>query len=153
MSMSTTLRTASFTFLVFSAAVARADDRAAATESGKAAAHAALSEAAELPAEPPKLPALAADGARKAQADTTFAKKGEATRRAHSQAAQHVADDARSAHIDAADRAAQGSVAAAARSANADDRAAAGQARAQAARANAAGHLPGATHPVPGAHP
>jgi hypothetical protein len=107
---------------------------------GKAAAHAALSDGADVPAHPPQLPESAADRARDALANTAFGKTGQAQRRARTEARERAAADARSAHADAANQAAQGSLAAAARGANADGRAAAAQARASAAKENAAAH-------------
>jgi hypothetical protein len=141
--------------LALSARVARADgDQHAPSQPGKAAAHAALSDGADVPATPPELPQHASDQARRALANAAFGKKGEAARKAHAQADQHGADAAIAAHADAADRAAQGSVAAAARSANADSRTAAAQARASAAKANGSGHPNGTTpNPLTGTRP
>jgi hypothetical protein len=114
-----------------------------ASQPGKAAAHAALNDQADIPATPPQLPLQASDRARDTLANTAFGKKGRAAAQTHSEAEHRANTDARDAHADAADRAAQGSVAAAARSANADSRAAAGQARANSAKAAGGGHRPG----------
>jgi hypothetical protein len=145
-----TWRIAVFAGLMFAPIAARADEPANDGRSGKAAAHAALSDGADLPATPPQLPAQASDQAHQALANTAFGKKGQATSRAHAQAQPHAVDDAGAAHANVANRAAQGSVAAAARGANADGRAAAGQARATTAKANAAGHT---TRPITGGRP
>jgi hypothetical protein len=114
------------------------------SQSGKAAAHAALAEQADLPTTAPQLPLQASDQAREALANTAFGKKGQAAAQAHSEAERHANRDALDAHAASADRAAQGSAAAAARGANADARAAAGQARANSAKA-AAGHRSGSS--------
>jgi hypothetical protein len=124
-------------------AVAAADD-AKVPQPGKAAAHAALADHADLPAAAPQLPLQASDRARDALGNTAFGKKGRAESQARSEAERRANANAVDAHADAADRAAQGSVAAAARSATADARAAAGQARANSTKAAAAGHRPGA---------
>lgn len=112
----------------------------AAPGSGKSAAHAALADAADLPATPPRLPLQAADEARSAQSGRAFGGRGDAARRAHEQAEVHAADQANAARTEAASRAAQVSAAAAIGNANADARAAAGQARAATAKANGAAH-------------
>src|SRR5262245_51733372 len=135
MSFKRTAGVALFTLLATAAAARGEEDLPSAAQPGKAAAHAALEQGAALPATAPQLPLHASEQARRALADTAFGKKGDAMRRAHSQAEDHANDDARSAHVDAANRAAQGAAAAAARNANADSRAAAGQARATAAKA------------------
>jgi hypothetical protein len=116
---------------------ARAADEAGKMGPGKAAAHAALREGADVPPTPPKLPELPTTKARSASSATTAGKEAASTDKARAQAQKHAADDSRAAHIDEANRAAQGSVAAAAGNANADAHAAAGQARAAAARAAA----------------
>jgi hypothetical protein len=115
---------------------------------GKAAAHAALDEKAELPTVPPQLPDQAAQATEKARAapgKNAFGAKGDAVRRAHGQGQRQAAEDAKAARVDAADRAAQGSASSAAKNANADSHAAAGQARAAAAKAKA--HPPHPVHP------
>jgi hypothetical protein len=120
---------------------------------GRAAAHAALSDGADLPARPPQLPLQASDRARQTLANTAFGDKGAAAvSAAHAEAQSHAGADALDAHLDAASRAAQGSVAAAARNANADARMAAGQTRATSAKASAASRRIGGT-PPPGGHP
>jgi len=114
---------------------------------GKAAAHAALDEKAELPVTPPQFPDQASDKARAALGKTAFGAKREAARQARGHGQQQAGEDTKGARLDAADRAAQGAVASAVRNANADSHAAAGQARAAAAKA---AHAP---HPVPPVHP
>ncbi len=103
----------------------------------KAAAEAALAAKAEIPATPPTLPDQASANAKTVLENTAFGKKGDAERAAHSQAGQHVGDDAVDGRTEAATRSAQGAAASAARAANADVHAAAGQDRAAAARAAA----------------
>jgi hypothetical protein len=129
--------------------VARAAPAASHPTSGKAAAHAALSDAAVLPAQPPALPTQASETARNALSGTAFGQKGAASSAADAeeQAARHAHDALLDAHADAASHAAQGSVAAAARTANTDVRAAANQAQSNSAKANAAGHKGTTTHP------
>jgi hypothetical protein len=129
---------------------ARADDPPA-SHPGRDAAHAALLDGADVPSSPPALPAVASEQARKTLSDTAFGKKGDAERRAHARARKHADDDAAETRAEAANRAAQGAIAAAARSANADSRNAAGQTRASAAKASAAGHR--TTPPVTGGAP
>lgn len=119
---------------------AAAGSNGAETHPGRAAAHAALSSTAGLPATPPSLPTLATGSPRETLEGTAFGKKGEAERDEHAQAAKHANDAASDARSDTALRAAQGAVAAAAKNANAESHAAAGQARANAAKANAAAH-------------
>jgi len=131
--------------LAFGAPAHAAEKTADATKPGKAAAHEALAEKADLPATPPELPRATAGPPNRSASGAADEKKGEAAKRAHAHAEARAADDARSAHLEAANRAAQASVAAAARSANADSHAAAGQARAAAAKANAREH--GQGHP------
>jgi hypothetical protein len=118
-------------FTLWTAGSARAAD----DTKGKAAAHAALEEKADVPATPPHLPDAASDRARAAVGGGGAGTRGEAARKAHAQGQRNAGDDDRAAHADAANRAAEGSVAAAAKNANADSHAAAGQARAAAARA------------------
>jgi len=140
MSWSAILCAATLAAATLGTAPAWAADEAGKMGPGKAAAHAALREGADVPPIPPKLPELPAPKARNAASTTTAGKEAETTGKARAQAQKHAADDSRAAHIDEANRAAQGSVAAAAGNANADAHAAAGQARAAAARANAAAH-------------
>lgn len=148
MNLETASRVIAFVFVAGGSGFASAADTNR-SQSGKAAAHAALDEQAELPAMPPQLPAQASDRARDALTNTAFGKKGAATAQAHSEAERRANKDASDAHAAAADRAAQGSAAAAARNANADARAAAGQARATSAKAAGAGHHPGALGAAP----
>jgi hypothetical protein len=117
------------------------------TAPGKAAAHAALSDGAALPAAPPTLPAQASGSARNALSQKAFGKQGSesSAAEAQDQAARHAHDALLDAHVDAASHAAQGAVAAAARGANAEVRAAATQTQSNSAKANAAGHR--GTHP------
>jgi hypothetical protein len=144
MSWSAGLWAATLAVLTLGMAPARAADETGKMGNGKAAAHAALREAADVPATPPQLPELPPPAkARNAAPTTTAGKNADTAGKAHAQAQKHAADDSRAAHIEEANRAAQGSVAAAAGSANADAHAAAGQARAAAARANAAAHARG----------
>jgi hypothetical protein len=119
---------------------ARGDEGGAATEGGKATAHAALEEGADLPAAPPWLPTQASEQPRAGIDERTMGGKREATRKALARAAERAVDDGRSAHLEAASRAALASVAAAARSTSADSRAAAGQARTAIVKASARGH-------------
>jgi hypothetical protein len=77
--------------------------------------------------------------ARAAIGDRALGGKDEAARKARARADESAVDDGRSAHLDAANRAAQASVVAAARSISADSRAAATQARAADAKASARG--------------
>lgn len=130
---------------------------------GKAAAHAALEEKAGIPVAPPQLPdqasdqaraAVGATGANGAIGKTASSSKGDAAaHRAQDHGRRQLDEDAKTAHVDATDRAAQGAVASAVRNANADSHAAAGQARAAAAKARAAQHEPAMVHPVPGPRP
>jgi len=117
----------------------------------KAAAHASLSDRADVPDEPPRLPDRAAQPPVKVVPDAASRKKGDAIERARDQARQAASDAARAARADVANRSAQGAAASAAKSANADDHAAAGQARARAARAGKPDH-PGMPD-VPGQGP
>jgi hypothetical protein len=148
MRINTASRVIAFVFVAGVSRFAAADDTNGA-QSGKAAAHAALADQADLPATAPELPLQASDRARDALADTAFGKKGRATSEVRSEAEHHANIDARDAHAAAADRAAQGAAAAAARSANADARAAAGQARANAAKAGAASRRSGFSAAAP----
>ncbi len=122
-------------------------DGAASPAAGKAAAHAALRDGADVPSTPPRLPQSASNHAREAQANPVASKRAEATGRVRAEAQVHVSDQARAARADAANRAAEASVAAAARSASADVGAAAGQARASAAKANGLAHRGTTGHP------
>jgi len=142
MKVSTASCVIAFMFVAGSSGLAAATDTNG-SQSGKAAAHAALADQADLPATAPQLPVQASDRAHDALANTAFGKKGQAASQAHSEAERHANRAALDAHAAAADRAAQGSAAAAARSANADARAAAGQARANSAKAAAAGRRSG----------
>jgi hypothetical protein len=122
-------------------------DGAASPGAGKAAAHAALRDRADVPSTPPRLPQSASDHAREALANPAVGKKAEAAGRVRAEAQLHISDEARAARADAANRAAEASVAAAAHNANADAAAAAGQARASAAKANGAAHRGTTGHP------
>jgi hypothetical protein len=125
---------------------AASDQGAAHVHSAKAAAHASLTERADVPDHPPKLPDGLPEAAQRALPDAALRKKGDAVRRAKDEAQRGADDAAHAARADVANKSAQGSAASAARSGNADERAAAGQARARAARA-AAGNP---DHPGPG---
>jgi hypothetical protein len=140
MRISTAGRVIAFLLVAVGPGLARAAavEAAGRSPTGKAVAHAALADQADIPATPPQLPLEASDRARDALGNAAFGKKGEAASQAHGEADRHANRDAIDAHATAADRAAQVSAAAAARSANADARAAAGQARVNAAKA--AGH-------------
>jgi hypothetical protein len=135
--------------LLAASGTARGDDSgAAATGSGKAAAHAALEEAADIPAAPPRLPAQACDRARAEIGQRAFTGKGDAARKARDHAEERAIDDGRAAHLDAANRAAQASVAAAVKGTSADSRAAAEKARTADAKASARGRgSSGEAHP------
>jgi hypothetical protein len=118
--------------------MARADDRATKSGAGRAAAHTALDEGAGLPSSPPQLPELGSGRGREAQVPIPAGKKAEAGGKARAEAHGRAAADARAAHLEAATRAADESVAAAAHGAMGEERSAAGQARAAAAHAAAA---------------
>jgi hypothetical protein len=126
----------------------RAEDIQARSGPGRTAAHAALSDGADLPAYPPTLPELASETARHATEKTALGKRGESLREAQAQAAQRAVDGGRAARDEAVNRAAQTAIAGAVRSATADAHAAAGQARVTSARARASGRPP-----HPGARP
>jgi hypothetical protein len=123
-------------------AVRAAEDSGGAPRPGRAAAHAALTDGADLPATPPSLPELLPDGARRTPDPATLGKKAEAAREAQNQADQHANDGAREAREDAANRAAQSSIVGVVRGAAADARAAAAQARTNSAKARASTHPP-----------
>jgi hypothetical protein len=145
MELGTAARVIAIAALTFAAGTARASDvDKGGSQPGRAAAHAALSDGADVPATAPQLPLDASNQAARTLTSKAFGKNGETVSQAHAEADRHAGTDASEAHVDAALRAAQGSVAAAARSANADARAAAGLARANAAKANAASHRTGA---------
>jgi len=116
-----------------------AQDGVPGQRTGKAAAHAALIDGADLPANPPALPDLASERARGAVDETGTSKKSDSARDAQNQAEQHAVDNARLSHDEAADRAAQTSITGAVRSAAADSRAAAAQVRSNNARAKGPG--------------
>lgn len=97
----------------------------------------ALADKATPPSKPPALPTTASEHAVYAHQNIAFGKKGEAERLAHSQAGQKGHHDADDAHVDAANRAAQGAAASAMGQANADAHAAAGMQRSEMAR----GHM------------
>jgi hypothetical protein len=141
---SSTMRFATVAALTGWAASAWALDDAAMSAPGKTAALAALSEGADVPARPPRLPELPPDNALDALANAAFGRKSETAGRTRAEGHEHAADDARAAYVDAAVQAAEASVAAAARNAIADVRAAAGQARASAAKADGNARVRGA---------
>jgi hypothetical protein len=132
-----------------------AEDDVAASHPGRAAAHAALTDGADLPATPPSLPAVSSDGTRRARQSAVLANGGNGTKRsdsareAESQADQHANVGARLTREEIAKRVADASIVAAVRSAAADQHAAAAQARATSAKANAraAGPPSGLPHP------
>src|SRR5262252_10976887 len=99
-----------------------AEDEGAAHRPGRAAAHAALTDGADLPSNPPALPELSLDGPRHAPDPANLGKKADATREAASQADQHASDSARGARDEQATRLAQSSVVAAVRGAALDAR-------------------------------
>ena len=131
-----------------------AEDDVAASRPGRAAAHAALTDGADLPATPPSLPAVSSDGTRRARESAALAngsngaKRSESAREAESQADQHANVGARLTREEIAKRVAEASIVAAVRSAAADQHAAAAQARATSAKANAK-----AAGPPSGLHP
>jgi hypothetical protein len=128
-----------------------AEDDSAAHRPGRAAAHAALIDGADLPTTPPSLPELALEAPRRAPEPGSLAKKGELAREADSQADLHAGDNGRAARDEAANRIAQASLVGAVRSAAADERIAAAQARTTNAKAKAAaGRPPGGPRPTPG---
>jgi hypothetical protein len=128
------------------------EDDGAAHRPGRAAAHAALTDGADLPANPPSLPDLAADGPRRAPDSATIGKKDSA-READAQADQHASESARAARDEAANRIAQTSLVGAVRSAASDGRAAAAQARTNGVKAKAGGKPGGMPpHPTPVSH-
>jgi len=106
---------------------------------GKAAAHAALDQKADVPPTPPQLPDQASDRAQLVHLKTAFGAHGEAMRDARAHGQRKAGDDGRAARADEANQATDGAAASAARNANADSHAAAGQARAAAAKAKAHG--------------
>jgi len=123
-----------------------AEDDVAASRPGRAAAHAALTDGADLPATPPALPALSSDGTRRSPESAALAtprKKGESAREAESQADQHASVGTRLTRDEVANRVAQSSIVGAVRSAGSDQHAAAAQARATSAKAKAAGRPSG----------
>jgi hypothetical protein len=123
--------------------MARAGDRATKSEAGRAAAHAALDEGADLPSSPPQLPELGSVRGREAQVPAPAVKKAGTGGKAGAEAHGRAAVDARAAHLEAVTRAADESVAAAAHGAMGEERSAAGQARAAAAHAAAAARMHG----------
>jgi hypothetical protein len=131
-----------------------AEDDGAEHRPGRAAAHAALTDGADLPANPPSLPELAPDGSRRGPDSAALGKKTDSAREAARQADQRASDSARVARDEAANRIAQTSIVGAVRSAASDGRAAAAQARATSAKAKAAGKPGGMPpHPTPGGRP
>ena len=102
---------------------------------GKAAAHAALMDGANLPANPAALPDLASQPARGAVDETGTSRKSDSARDTQNQVEQHAVDNARLSHDEAADQTAQTSITGAVRSAAADSRAAAAQVRSNSAKA------------------
>jgi hypothetical protein len=130
---------------------ARADEKTD-HESATGAAHEALADKAEPPANPPILPMQASPTATKVQNTIAHGKKGLSERTMHAQdgnADKTKSDtgDRESGDADrdgAAERSAQGAAASAAKSANADGAEAAGQARATSARG---GSAPGSGKP------
>jgi len=149
--MHTILRAA----ILVSAAVAltgaarAAEDESGAHRPGRAAAHAALADGADLPVNPPSLPELALEGGRRADPAAAAARRLDAPREAASQADQHAAESSRAERDEQANRIAQASVVAAVRSAANDAHVAAAQARSSVAKAKGPGHVTGPPHPVP----
>jgi hypothetical protein len=125
-----------------------AEDESAAHRPGRAAAHAALTDGADLPANPPSLPDLALEGARRVD-PASVGRKPDTTREAASQADQHASANSRAERDEQVNRIAQSSVAAAVRSATTDARVAASQARTSGAKAKASAAHGVGMHPPP----
>jgi hypothetical protein len=130
--------------------VRAAEDEGAAHRPGRTAAHAALTDGADLPANPPSLPDLSLESPRHGLDPASGARKPDATREAASQADQHASESSRAERDEQVNRIAQSSVVAAVRSANSDAHVAAVQARTSGAKAKeSAAHGTGTTHPTP----
>jgi hypothetical protein len=126
-----------------------AEDDGAAHRPGRAAAHAALTDGADLPSTPPSLPDLSSDGARRVPDPANLGRKPDLGREAASQAAQHANDNARTSRAEQASGLAQASLAAAVRSAANDAHVAAAQAQSNSAKAKGAAHGMGPPRPTP----
>jgi hypothetical protein len=130
-----------------------AEDDGAAHRPGRAAAHAALTDGADLPANPPSLPELALDGARHTPDPAGLGKKPESARQAASEADQHANSNALTSRDEQANRIAQSSLAATVRSAANDAHVAAAQAQSNTAKAKGAAHGMGPPRPTQKLHP
>jgi hypothetical protein len=136
-------------FVALTGAGRAAEDDGAAHRPGRAAAHAALTDGADLPANPPSLPELSVEGPRHAPDSAGLGRKADSAHEAANRADQHAADNARAARDEQANAIAQTSLAASVRSAASDAHVAAAQARTNGARATGATHGMGPPHPTP----
>jgi hypothetical protein len=125
------------------------EDESAQHRPGRAAAHAALADGADLPANPPSFPDPSVDGTRHPPDPGTLGRRIDSARDAENQANDHANDRARTVRDEEANGIAQASAVAAVRSATADAHVAAAQARTNAANAKGAGHTMPPPHPVP----